>query len=50
MSNEGAAAEVVEALILDGADDDTIDTAITTPDPGTNDLQSSAPEAVEERK
>lgn len=50
MNNEGAAAEVVEALILDGADDDTIDEAITTPDPGADDLQSSAAEAVEERK
>lgn len=50
MANEGAAAEVVEALLLDGADENTIDEALTTSDPGTNDLQSSAPEAVEERK
>ena len=50
MTNQGAASEIVEALILDGADDDTIDTAITTTDPTTDDLNSSANELVAERK
>jgi len=50
MKNEGAAAEVVEALILDGADEDTIEAALTASDPGTDNLNTSADEAVVERK